>query len=255
MSVKVNFSNRRVKKHLSKIGFINKLIENQKIGDIEIELPCAWLNEKIQFKKIGANSTVAENFASVNEVKIGRYCSIAINVSCSLGKHPTNYLSSSRFFYDNTLFGWNSRVKLVNFRCDKGVEIGHDVWIGDGVKIMNGVKIGNGAIVGSGAIVTKDVPEFAIVGGNPARLIRYRFSGEIIQELKEIQWWNYDLAGKNIDFDQIELAVPQLKELIKNGELKILDPEILTGDGFLKLESCRKKISRWIKNIKKLGFL
>ena len=68
--------------------------------------------------------------------------------------------------------------------------IGHDVWIGHGVTIKQGVRIGNGAVIGSNTMVTKDVPPFAIVGGVPAKVIRYRFSKEVIDRLEEIQWWN-----------------------------------------------------------------
>jgi tetrahydrodipicolinate N-succinyltransferase len=68
--------------------------------------------------------------------------------------------------------------------------IGHDVWIGHSAIIMSGVKVGNGAVVGAGAIVTKDVPPYAIVAGNPAKIIRYRFTEEVIADLMEIKWWN-----------------------------------------------------------------
>lgn len=71
--------------------------------------------------------------------------------------------------------------------------IGHDVWIGADVRIIKGVKIGNGAIVGTGSVVTKDVPPYAIVGGNPAKVIRYRFSPEIIAQLEQIKWWYWPL--------------------------------------------------------------
>ncbi len=68
----------------------------------------------------------------------------------------------------------------------------HDVWIGYGVLIRSGVTIGDGAVVGMGAVVTKDVPPYAIVAGNPAKVVRYRFEPEIIEALQELAWWNWE---------------------------------------------------------------
>lgn len=87
--------------------------------------------------------------------------------------------------------------------------IGNDVWIGDGTFIKTGIGIGHGAVVGMGSVVTKDVAPYAIVAGNPATLIRYRFEPEVIQALLEMAWWNLDdhaLAQVAKQFDQpIEL--------------------------------------------------
>lgn len=83
------------------------------------------------------------------------------------------------------------------------MEIGNDVWIGYGATILSGVRIGDGAIVGANAVVTKDVPPYAIVAGNPAHVIRMRFSPQIISDLLQIQWWNWP-------FDKIRKNMPLL---------------------------------------------
>lgn len=96
--------------------------------------------------------------------------------------------------------------------------IGNDVWIGRGATIMPGVKIGNGAVIGSMAVVAKDVPDYAIVAGNPARIIRYRFDQETIDFLNDLEWWDFS-------DEQIDEAIPFLTNLdleeSKAGLLKI----------------------------------
>ena len=78
--------------------------------------------------------------------------------------------------------------------------IGNDVWIAAKSIVFQGVKIGNGAVIGAGSVVTKDVPDYAIVAGNPARIIRYRFTPDIIAYLNETKWWNYTLDNLDDNF-------------------------------------------------------
>lgn len=132
-------------------------------------------------------------------VEVGNYSSIARDVK----------------FLEAGLQHWckaNKRcVYSTNFRLiedkDNHTIIGHDVWIGDEAFIMHGVKIGNGAIIGSRAMVTKDVPPFAVVVGNPGRIIRYRFTDEQIEALNKIQWWLWpekQVVDNLKDFEDID---------------------------------------------------
>ncbi len=125
-----------------------------------------------------------ENFNIGGIVEIGNYCSIAGHVRYFGANHPLQNISMSALWYNKSM-GFD--VKDVKRNT---LSIGHDVWVGYGAIITAGcTHIGNGAVVGAGAVVTRDVEPYAIVGGNPARLIRYRFPQEMRQKIDESQWW------------------------------------------------------------------
>lgn len=138
--------------------------------------------------EIGAYSFMRSGKISAN-TRIGRFCSIGNDVIIGLDgrAHPLNWLSTSPFQYDSRMQGENTREYAEQ---QKGVTIGHDVWIGERAVIMDGVSLGIGSVVAACALVTKNVPDYAVVGGVPAKVIKYRFSTEIIKKLLESQWWN-----------------------------------------------------------------
>lgn len=159
---------------------------------------------------------------------IGRYCSLAQDLVIGDPNHPINWLSTSPFQYNNSeKFGWHEMMhdfegesiaqsaKAAIF--GRRVTIGNDVWIGGGVRILRGVTIGDGAIVAAGAVVSKDVPPYAIVGG-VSRIIRYRFSAELIERLVKLKWWLIhpsQLSGRK--FSDAADIVSDLEELVKCG--------------------------------------
>jgi virginiamycin A acetyltransferase len=121
--------------------------------------------------------------------KIGRYCSFAQGVCVFNGNHPTGFKSMHPFFY-NPAFGYVQKELIPRNK----VIIGNDVWVGHNAIIVPSVKrIGDGAVIGAGAVVTKDVPDFAVVAGNPARVVKYRFSEETRLKIKSSKWWNKDI--------------------------------------------------------------
>ena len=136
---------------------------------------------------IGRYSYIGENSIAVN-AEIGSFCSIASYCCIGGGAHPTNMISSSPVFYNGrNCFGKN--FSNIPFEAENRVTIGSDVWIGEKVFIKDGITIGNGAIIGALSIVTHDVPPYAIVGGVPAKVIRFRFDAETIKTLEDIKWW------------------------------------------------------------------
>lgn len=146
--------------------------------------------------EIGSYTYIGYN-CFITKAKVGRYVSIGNNVSIGPGEHSKEKISTSHIFSDNHY------EELTKDDCI----VGNDVWIGVNAVIKRGVKVGDGAIIGANSFVNKDVPDFAIFAGTPAKLIRYRFSDEIIEEIKKTSWWEKD--------------APEAKKIVKALEEKI----------------------------------
>ena len=150
----------------------------------------------------------------LKNVVIGNYCSFANDVMVGLGQHPTNLISTNSIFYKS---GITSRfARHIEFQEEKVTYIGNDVWIGNGAVIMDGVSIGDGAVIGARAVVTKDIPAYAIVGGIPAKVIKYRFSSDVIEALAKARWWDLpdDIIEGNLSlFTKADLSVADIETL------------------------------------------
>ena len=200
--------------------------------------------------KVGAFTYI--NGGSFFDVKsIGRYCSIAFGCFTSPAEHPITFLSTSPFqySYENrwpTSNLWNnyrernkesfpSNLKKRMAATEKGsVIIENDVWIGQNVTILRGCHIGNGAVLASNSVITKDVPDYAIVGGIPAKIIKYRFSEKTIKKLLKLKWWELSLdLLDGVPFDNIEKAINLLEKRKKNS--KLLTPNVVRLTSKLKL--------------------
>ena len=150
-----------------------------------------------------------------DQLIIGKFCMIASDVKFIM--NGANHLSNAISTYPFSIFGngWENAMEGKAYPNKGNIEIGNDVWIGYNATIMAGVKIGDGAIIATNATVVSDVKPYTVVGGNPAREIKKRFSPEIIERLLKLQWWNWDIEKitKNVqnltdlDIDKLEKNV------------------------------------------------
>ncbi|WP_339322340.1 CatB-related O-acetyltransferase [Paenibacillus sp. FSL W8-0194] len=124
---------------------------------------------------------------------IGKFCAIASNVKFIMNGANHNINSFTTFPFGAFGGDWETGLTNLSGGYKGDTNVGNDVWIGYNATIMPGVRIGNGAIIASNAVVTKDVAPYSIVGGNPARLIRYRFDEETIEMLHALKWWDWDI--------------------------------------------------------------
>ena len=137
---------------------------------------------------------VKYHFDFINDkLIIGKFCMIASDVKFIM--NGANHLTDAISSYPFAVFGngWEHAMNGKTYPNKGNITIGNDVWIGYNATIMAGVTIGDGAIIAANATVTKNIEPYTIVGGNPAKEIRKRFSKEIITKLLELQWWHWDI--------------------------------------------------------------
>jgi acetyltransferase-like isoleucine patch superfamily enzyme len=158
----------------------------------------------------GSNLINVIDWKQGTDLYIGKYCSIADNITVLLGgNHNMNRVTTFPFGIVNNL-GTNQEPDCYS---NGNVVIGNDVWIGRGVTIMSGVTIGDGSVIAACSVVTKDVAPYTVVGGNPCKVIKKRFTDEQINQLLGIKWWNWE-------FDKIKrfadlLLNPNIDEFIR----------------------------------------
>ena len=136
------------------------------------------------------------NDSDIGYARIGKFTSIAAMTRINPSNHPMSRASQSHFTYRASAYfdGEHDDDEIFAWRRGQGVTIGHDVWIGHGAIVLPGRTIGNGAVVGAGSVVTKDVVPYAIVVGNPARVLRMRFTPETAARMQALCWWDWPHA-------------------------------------------------------------
>lgn len=227
-----------------KIFTLNGPMQRIKVGDMifvsndaNIEAYCGIL-AGIGLFSIGTQSYTWS--AMLTTTVMGRYSSLASDIRFMQPDHPiSNFTTSPIAFNQHAAWVSNLIKSVPDFSFyEKPLTplrptiIGNDVWIGSHVAIKQGIKIGDGAVIGSGALVTKDVPPYAVMGGVPARVIKYRFPEKIIEELLNLKWWDYSFTDfKNMDSDiPIEDFIYRIQNEIAAGRLKKYEPQITTGE-------------------------
>jgi acetyltransferase-like isoleucine patch superfamily enzyme len=160
---------------------------------------------KIYDSKIGAYTYIGPK-SEIVSADVGKFCSIAQNCYIGLASHSIKNISTSPIFTSKKNGTGHTWTDHNYFTETSRVIIGNDVWIGVHVTIIGGIKIGNGAIIGTGSIVTKDIPDYAVAAGVPAKVIKYRFENNIVEKLLQLKWWELpeELLRKNIEIFQKE---------------------------------------------------
>ncbi|NWG23633.1 MAG: chloramphenicol acetyltransferase [Pseudorhodoplanes sp.] len=159
--------------------------------------PYTEVGERTKLLEVTLDSySYVVNDSDIAYTRIGKFCSIAAMVRINPGNHPMQRASQAHFTYRASAYfeGEKDEADFFAWRRAQQVTIGHDVWIGHGAIILPRRKIGTGAVVAAGAVVTRDVPDYAIVAGNPARPIRQRFPDRVADRLKALAWWDWDHA-------------------------------------------------------------
>jgi virginiamycin A acetyltransferase len=141
--------------------------------------------------KVGKYTYISQN-ASISYTEIGRFCSIGPNLVCGWGIHPINGISTSPMFYSTRKQNGHTLASKDKVEERRPIIVGNDVFIGMNVTILDGITVGDGAVIGAGTLVSKNVPPYAVVVGNPMKILRHRFTTETVEKFLTVKWWNFD---------------------------------------------------------------
>jgi phosphonate metabolism protein (transferase hexapeptide repeat family) len=186
------------------------------------------------YTEVGARTILTEvamddysyvvNDSQITYTTIGKFCSIAAMTRINPGNHPMQRATQAHFTYRSSAYfpGEEDDAEFFVWRRAHHVAIGHDVWIGHGAIILPGRNVGTGAVIAAGAIVTRDVPAYTIVAGNPAKIIRRRFDERTEERLQALGWWNWSHEALRLALhDFRKLGVEAFLDKYERGEWRI----------------------------------
>jgi phosphonate metabolism protein (transferase hexapeptide repeat family) len=179
-----------------------------KLQDVKFGIYCEVGARTILLDVEMGDYSYVVNDAQMTYTTIGKFCSIAAMTRINPGNHPMHRATQAHFTYRASAYfpGEADDAEFFAWRKSHRVHIGHDVWIGHGAIVLPGRRVGNGAVIAGGAVVTKDVPDYTVVAGNPARPIRRRFPEGIADRLVRLTWWDWD-------HDALRMALPDFRKL------------------------------------------
>ena len=179
--------NRWIRRHGCKVSIALSQFRKKATLKLEEQVRLGEVLLDAQALTIGASTYIRSGCHLQQVGSVGRFCSIGSDVVLGQEKytHPSDWLSTHPFQYTDTGLEYIAPTELAT--------IGHDVWIGHSAMVMEGVTVGTGAIIATRSVVTHNVPPYAVVAGVPAKVIRYRHSAELIEQLLASKWWERDL--------------------------------------------------------------
>ncbi len=212
-----------------------------RVNQLKFERPSFIGGHKLKDCTIGAFAYFnAAGMTSAYRCHIGRYAQIGESSILGPPEHPMDWFSSHPFAFTRphfmpNMYQFEDFARLAPDAQDGAsyadtmpmdTIIGHEAYIGVASFIKRGVRIGHGAVVGASSIVTKDVPDYAMVIGTPAKVIRMRFDEPIIERFMKLQWWLYDLAPHkhSVDFSKVEATLDYFDQALADGKLDLLKP-------------------------------
>ena len=201
-----------------KLKKMNNIIPDSCVIGKDVELLDSELGEEcriahhasIRSSRVGRLTSIGR-YSKLTHSHVGSFCAISWDVTINALTHPDNHLAMSAFPYVPYV-GQFVETRTQHYKL---VKIANDVWIGAHAVVMPGIEIGNGAVIGAGAVVTKNVPDYAIVAGVPAKVLRFRFSEQMISRLLMAKWWDLDksIIKANIDLFQHEFTEESIMRL------------------------------------------
>ena len=208
----------------AKMLSIDPTVPSAKLEETKLGAYCEVGARTILLDVVMGDYSYVVNDAQMTYTTIGRFCSIAAMTRINPGNHPMDRATQAHFTYRASAYFPDEpdETEFFEWRKDSRVHIGHDVWIGHGAIVLPGRSIGTGAVVAAGAIVTKDVPAYTVVAGNPARRIKRRFSQDVADRLVRLSWWNWS-------HEALHLALPAFRKMSAEEFLEKYEPQSIVS--------------------------